>query len=125
MNRRAFQFFTWLMWLALPLIALRYWQVWDQLPLRMATHFDVNGQANGWMTREVSLWFVLGITAFLLIVFTAVLLVIHWQKVSDTVSWALLAFFYFVVGFRLLRQRTGAPTQPQRDARCVSDPACC
>lgn len=99
MNRRAFQFFTWLMWLALPLIALRYWQVWDQLPLRMATHFDVNGRANGWMTRDVSLWFALGITAFLLIVFTAILLIIHSQKVSDTASWALLVFFYFILGF--------------------------
>lgn len=99
MNRRAFQVLTWLMWLALPFIALRYWQLWDQLPLRMATHFDVNGRANGWMTRDVSLWFILGITAFLLVLFTAILLVIHWQKMSDAASWALLAFFYFVVGF--------------------------
>lgn len=99
MNRRAFQILTWLMWLALPLLALRYWQVWDQLPVRMATHFDINGHANGWMTREVSLWFVLGITTFLLTLFTAILLIIHWQKISDTASWALLAFSYFVVAF--------------------------
>lgn len=99
MNRRQFQFLTWLMWLALPLIALRYGQAWHQLPLRMATHFDVNGHANGWMTREVSLWFALGITAFLLIVFTAILLIIRSQKASDTASWALLAFFYFILGF--------------------------
>lgn len=99
MNRRAFQFFTWLMWLALPFIALRYWQVWDHLPLRMATHFDINGRPNGWMTRDASFWFILGLTAFLLVLFTAILLVIHRQKVSDAASWALLAFFYFVVGF--------------------------
>jgi hypothetical protein len=99
MNRRAFLFLTCLMWLALPLIAFRYWQVWDQLPLHMATHFDINGRANGWMTRDVALWFALGITVFLLIVFTAVLLVIHSQKVSDTASWALLAFFYFILSF--------------------------
>ncbi|MGH9501153.1 MAG: DUF1648 domain-containing protein [Terriglobales bacterium] len=99
MNRRAFQSFTWLMWLALPLIALRYWQAWDRLPFRMATHFDINGRANGWMTRDVSLWFALGITAFLLVIFTAALLVIHSQKASDTASWALLVFFYFVIGF--------------------------
>jgi len=99
MNRRAFHVLTWLMWLALPLLALRYWQVWDQLPLRMATHFDINGRANGWMTRDVSLWFALGITTFLLIVFTGILLVIHSQKMSDAASWALLFFFYFIVGF--------------------------
>jgi len=99
MNRRIFQTLTWLMWLALPLLALRYWQVWDQLPLRMATHFDINGDANGWMTRDMSLWFALGVTLFLLAVSTAILLVIHSQKTSDAASWSLLAFFYFIVGF--------------------------
>jgi len=99
MNRRIFQTLTWLMWLALPLLALRYWQVWDQLPLRMATHFDINGDANGWMTRDMSLWFALGVTVFLLAVSTAILLVIHSQKTSDAASWSLLAFFYFIVGF--------------------------
>jgi hypothetical protein len=99
MNRRIFQTLTWLMWLALPLLALRYWQVWDQLPLRMATHFDINGDANGWMTRDMSLWFALGVTVFLLAVSTAILLVIHSQKTSDAASWSLLALFYFIVGF--------------------------
>jgi hypothetical protein len=99
MNRRIFQTLTWLMWLALPLLALRYWQVWDQLPLRMATHFDINGDANGWMTRDMSLWFALGVTLFLLAVSTAILLVIHSQKTSDAASWSLLALFYFIVGF--------------------------
>jgi hypothetical protein len=99
MNRRIFQTLTWLMWLALPLLALRYWQVWDQLPLRMATHFDINGDANGWMTRGMSLWFALGVTVFLLAVSTAILLVIHSQKTSDAASWSSLAFFYFIVGF--------------------------
>jgi len=99
MNRRTFLFLTWLSWIALPLIALRYWQVWDQLPLRMATHFNASGQPNGWMTRDVALWFALGITAFLLIVFTVVLLVLHSTKKADAASWAALAFFYFVLGF--------------------------
>ena len=99
MNRRAFHALTWLMWLFLPLISLRYWQVWDRLPARMATHFDINGYANGWMTREASLWFVLGMAAFLLTLFTGILLLIHWQKMSDAASWALLGFFYFIVGF--------------------------
>ncbi len=99
MNRRAFQFFTWLAWLALPLIALRYWQSWDQLPLRMATHFDINGHANGWMSRDVSMWFVLGITAFLLAVFTSILLVMHSQTRSGAASWVTLVFCYLVIGF--------------------------
>jgi len=98
MNRRAFQFFVGLAWLTLPFIALRYWQVWDRLPLRMATHFSANGQPNGWMTRDVALWFGLGITAFLLVVFTVVLLVRYSARQADVASWATLAFFYFVLG---------------------------
>ncbi|HTA23221.1 MAG TPA: DUF1648 domain-containing protein [Terriglobales bacterium] len=98
MDRRAFQILTWLTWLTLPLVALRYWQVWDQLPLRMATHFNANSQPNGWMSREASLWFGLGITAFLLVIFTGVLLVRYSIKTPDAASWALLALFYFVLG---------------------------
>jgi hypothetical protein len=99
MNRRAFQFLTWLAWLILPLIALRYWQVWDELPLRLATHFNANGQPNGWMSRDAALWFGLGITVLLLVVFTVVLLVIYSARQADPASWAVLAFSYFVLGF--------------------------
>jgi hypothetical protein len=98
MNRKVFQTFTWLMWLALPLTAFRYWQAWDRLPLRMATHFDINWQPNGWMPREVSLRLALGITAFLLVVFTAALRVIQKRRISDAFSWILLAFFCLVLG---------------------------
>ncbi len=98
MNRRAFQFFTWLTWLSLPLIAVRYWQLWDQLPLRMATHFDVHGHPNGWMSRDTALCFGLGIPAFLLVIFTLVLLVRYSAKQADAASWTLLMFFYFILG---------------------------
>jgi hypothetical protein len=118
MNRRIFQILTGFTWLALPLIALRYWQVWDQLPLRMATHFNANGQPNGWMSREVSLWFGLGITAFLLVIFTGILLLRYSIKTPDAASWALLAFFYFVLGIVLFGNhavleynRHGTPVQ--------------
>jgi hypothetical protein len=94
MNRKAF---IWLMWLALPLTALRFWLAWDHLPLRMATHFDINGQPNGWMSREISLRLALGMTAFLLVVFTGTSLAIQKRKVSDTFVWALLGYFYLVL----------------------------
>jgi hypothetical protein len=100
MNRRRFTILTALMWLALPLTALRYWQVWDQLPLRMATHFGANGQPNGWMPREVSLYFALGIAAFTLIILTGIAFVILKQKAApDSSSFALLGFFYLIQGF--------------------------
>jgi hypothetical protein len=98
MNRTLFKTMTWLMWLALPLTALRYWLVWDRLPMRMATHFDAANRPNGWMSREVSLEFALGMTAFLLVILTVVAYVAQKRQVADTFSWALLGFFYVVIG---------------------------
>jgi hypothetical protein len=99
MNRKFFLYAIALMWLALPLTAVRYWAVWDQLPLRMATHFDAAGHANGWMSREASLQFALGLAIFTLAVFTVVAYVMHKSKTAGVVSWAMLGFFYLITGF--------------------------
>jgi hypothetical protein len=96
-NRRIFQIGAALPWLVLPLIALRYWQVWDRLPAYMATHFDAAKRPNGWMSRGTALWYGLGITAFLLTVFTVVLYVAQRKRAVTWFSWALLAFFYLVI----------------------------
>jgi hypothetical protein len=98
MNRRPFQFAIALLWLALPLVAYQYGRVWDQLPARMATHFSATGQPNGWMSREVSVEFGVGIMAFLLLVFTPILWVISRRGV-DKFAWAFLGFCVVVVGF--------------------------
>jgi hypothetical protein len=84
------------MWLALPLTALRYWQAWDQLPASMATHFNAANQPNGWMSRATALWYGLGVTTFLLAIFTAVLYLAHRKRGVTKFSWALLVFFYLV-----------------------------
>lgn len=100
MKRKLFAILTALLWLAVPLVALRYAQVWDQLPARMATHFNASGQANGWMLRESSLYFGLGFTAFVLLIFTIIAAILLKQKADPDTSWfALLAFFYFMAGF--------------------------
>jgi hypothetical protein len=117
MNRKLFTILTALMWLALPLTALRYAQVWDRLPETMATHFVANGQPNGWMPRETSLYFGLGLTAFVLIIFTGIAIAILKQKATpEASSFALLGFFYFMLGFVfyvnnsiLAHNLTGAP----------------
>ena len=117
MNRKLFTILTALMWLALPFTALRYAQVWDRLPERMATHFGANGQPNGWMLRETSLYFGLGLTAFVLIIFTGIAIAILKQKATpEASSFALLGFFYFMLGFVfyvnnsiLAHNLTGAP----------------
>jgi hypothetical protein len=98
MHRRIFQLATLVLWLALPLVALLYRQVWDQLPVHVATHFNAAGQANGWMSRDQAVNFGVGFTAFLLVVFTVQLLFMTRTRV-DAFSWAMLAFTALVVGF--------------------------
>lgn len=105
MNRKAFQIALGLEWLAIPVVALRYWSVWDRLPERVATHFNAAGQPNGWMPREISLWFMCGILAFVLTVFTSVVYLAH-KSGPKAIAWALLAFSYFVTGFIAMANET-------------------
>jgi hypothetical protein len=83
-----------LLWFAPVVIAVRYWQVWDRLPMRVASHFDAAGRANGWMTREGSLYFDLIFLAFLAGVFSVVLLVVQRKYGLGKVQWALLVFLH-------------------------------
>ena len=99
MNRKVFQTLTWLMWAALPVTAFRFWAAWDRLPLRMATHFNVNAQPNGWMPRATALYFALGVTALVVAVFTVISYVAHKTHAPDLLSWSLLGFFYLIIGF--------------------------
>lgn len=100
MNRKLFTILTALTWIAIPLTTLRYWQVWDALPARMATHFAADGHPNGWMSRETALYYALGVTAFMLIVFTGIAVAVLKQKAEiDRTSLAMIGFFYVIVGF--------------------------
>lgn len=60
MTRTWYKTLTALLWLAPVAIGIRYAQVWNQLPLRMASHFDAAGRVNGWMPRDAALYFDLG-----------------------------------------------------------------
>jgi uncharacterized membrane protein len=100
MNRKLFTILTALIWIALPLTALRFWQAWDALPASMATHFAADGHPNGWMPRETALYFALGVTGFILVIFTGIAVVVLRQKAKlDAASFVLLGLFYVVVGF--------------------------
>lgn len=83
------------MWFVLPALALRYWQVWDRLPARIASHFDASGRANGWMTREGSMIFVICISAFIVLLGT---LILGRVRNPEPASFAIVAFFYVIVG---------------------------
>jgi hypothetical protein len=95
MNREWWKALIALMWLALPLIALRYWLAWDRLPARLATHFDAAGNANGWMAPEKSLTFALVIITVMVVVFTIVLTQV---RKGEAFSWGMLGFSYVLVG---------------------------
>src|SRR5579872_4276291 len=96
MNRDWYKMLVWLMWVALPATALNYWRAWDQLPARMAIHFDANWQPNGYSSREGALYLGLGIMAFLSVLFTVGALITHAQKPGA--FWPMLIFFYAILG---------------------------
>ena len=97
MNRGFYKLATWLMWLALPTTALNYWRAWDQLPARMAVHFDANWQPNGYTSREGSLMLALGVTTFLLVIFTVGAHAVRVNKPSA--AWPVLIMLYLALGF--------------------------
>lgn len=98
MERKLLQSAVGLAWLALPLTAVNYWRAWDRLPMRIAVHFDGNWQPNGWTSREGARMLALGMTAFLLVVFTLAAYAARRMATSSLSQWALVAVFYVVLG---------------------------
>src|SRR3954454_2441218 len=94
MTRRWWQGLIALLWAVLPAIRFQYSQAWDSLPARMATHFGLDGQPNGWMSREGAMWFMLALVFFLLITATAIL---GRVRQPDATAYALMAMFYVVM----------------------------
>ena len=97
MNRSWYKFAILVMWLALPTSAWSYWRVWDQLPARMAVHFDANWRANGFTTREGALQLGLGILIVMLVVFTVTMLAVFYLKPQAIAPVLLIS--YVAVGF--------------------------
>jgi hypothetical protein len=91
---RSYKTLTALLWLAPIAIAVRYWQVWDRLPMRVASHFNAAGRANGWMTRGAMLSFDVIFLAFLAGIFFAALHFVERKYALAKLWWALLAFFH-------------------------------
>jgi hypothetical protein len=83
------------LWLFLPLVAFRNWQVWDRLPARLAVHFDFAGRPNGWMSRESGLGLVLVLMAVIL---AAATLVRSYLSLPMSSPRAVLGMFYLALG---------------------------
>lgn len=86
-----------LMWLALPTAAWIYWRVWDQLPARMAVHFDANWQPNGYTSREGAAQLGLEILLVMLVLFTVTTLIV--DALKPAAFWPALLVSYAVLGF--------------------------
>lgn len=96
MNRDPYTLALWAMWLALPTTAINYWRAWDQLPARMAVHFDAQWRPNGWTSREGSLGLALGTMGFLLVLFTVAAYAVRAKKPES--AWVMLGVFYLALG---------------------------
>lgn len=94
-SRKRYKFLASLLWLAVPATALLYASSWHRLPARVATHFDFQGQPNGWASRDVLLVFFL--VLMFGIVATATWVLSRVRK-PDPTAWALLGLFYVVAG---------------------------
>jgi hypothetical protein len=94
-SRRYLRIFTALIWLTLPIMAAMYATNWQQLPARLATHFDLANHPNGWMSREGSLAFLLVMVIF--VAALATLIVSRVQK-PDPAAWSVLLLFYVILG---------------------------
>jgi hypothetical protein len=92
-SRTLFGMLAALQWLSLPIIVLIFGSVWQRLPSRMATHFDLAGQPNGWMAREQAVLVLLGIAIAVLITATWIASRV---KELDAVAWGIVALFYII-----------------------------
>jgi hypothetical protein len=84
-----------LIWISVPLNALVFALAWNQLPARLATHFDFNNQPNGWMPREGAFAFFLLFAAMMAAIATWTL-----SRVTspDLSAWGLAGLFYVIAG---------------------------
>ena len=119
-----------LMWLALPTAAWIYWRVWDQLPARMAVHFDANWQPNGYTSREGALQLGLAILVVMLVLFTIATLIIDALKPAAfwpalLVSCAVLGFCWYanysIVEFNLKAQQVHSGLKKSTSQFLVAD----
>jgi hypothetical protein len=93
--RGAFKALAALTGIALPAITAIYALAWNQLPARIATHFNFANQPNGWMSREGSLIFFL---LFATLVSGTATWVLSRVNRPDPTAWVLLVFFYVIIG---------------------------
>jgi hypothetical protein len=96
MQRNLYRAAVLLMWVTLPISAWEYWTGWNELPARMAVHFNAKWQPNGYTSREGALYLGLGILVVMLLLFTLATLIIHAMK--PPAAWPAQLIAYVTVG---------------------------
>ncbi len=91
---------SWRLALILPFVGVGYtawelWHSWDALPARMASHFNLAGQANGWMDKSTFPLPLILLPFLLMGLFTVILI---FARKSGGVAWILLGLQYWVAG---------------------------
>ncbi|SRR6266498_1012849 len=99
---RGFKTLGAMIWLSLPAIVVLYALAWNQLPARLATHFDFSGHPNGWMSREGCLVF---FVLFATLMSATATWVLSRIRRPDPPAWALVTLFYILVGILLWAER--------------------
>jgi len=64
----------------------------------MATHFNAANHPNGWMSREGSMYFILGLYLLMVVLYSVIVTVIFKVHAPVTVAWATLGLFYVILG---------------------------
>ncbi len=104
MNRTKARLLLLLPWLSVPLVVTVHLALWDRIPVRLATHFDLAGEPNGWMTRGQSLGFDLAVLLFVLVSATPQVLKLEPQRrLSRLVVLNLSVLFVTLVFLGLLK----------------------
>jgi len=85
------------LWVFVPLTALHFWLSWDELPVRMATHFDAQWRPNGWSDRGDAFGFAMAILTFPLLIVTPACLWTRLRKPGQ--AWPVLVIAYVAFGF--------------------------
>jgi Protein of unknown function (DUF1648) len=82
-------------WAAIPILALHFSAVRNELPARIAVHFDLNGRPNGWQSPEMFLGFA---TLFLLLAIAVMSFVLLRAFRLRSMATAVTLIHYFTVG---------------------------
>ena len=90
--------------------------VYDQLPVRMATHFDLQGRPNGWMPRSTGAWIApaLSVVVVALMRFAGMLLPSGWSErlAASPVRFISFVTATFMLGTQALALRAATSAAP-------------